>query len=108
MESHHVCSDGISPIVQPRPSDEKRSSPPSEIDREEQAAAKEADFNSERITAFKDYLRVFTYATKFDYALMIPAAFASIGSGVVWPSILSLPSLPVNADPRLMDCRLFP
>ncbi|TLS25983.1 hypothetical protein PpBr36_07704 [Pyricularia pennisetigena] len=35
----------------------------------------------EREASFKDYLRVFSYAKKFDYALMVAAAIASIGAG---------------------------
>jgi ATP-binding cassette, subfamily B (MDR/TAP), member 1 len=37
----------------------------------------------ERESTFKDYLRVFSYATRFDFALMAAAAMACIGDGVV-------------------------
>jgi len=107
MENHPARGDSISPTVHPQPSDEKSSNPPGKIDGEEEDAANDVNIHPERITNFKDYLRVFTYATKFDYALMIPAAFASIGAGVVWPSFVSLPSLAANAGPRLTKCRLF-
>lgn len=40
---------------------------------------------SEREATFKDYLRVFTYATKWDYLLMAGAAVASIGAGITMP-----------------------
>ncbi|KAI6352623.1 hypothetical protein MCOR25_009356 [Pyricularia grisea] len=39
----------------------------------------------EREATFKDYLRVFSYAKKFDYALMVAAAIASIGAGTTLP-----------------------
>lgn len=37
----------------------------------------------EREATFKDYVRVFSYAKKFDYVLMVAAAIASIGAGTV-------------------------
>ncbi|KAB5580148.1 P-loop containing nucleoside triphosphate hydrolase protein [Coniochaeta sp. 2T2.1] len=39
----------------------------------------------ERTATFKDYLRVFTYANKFDFSLMAAGAIASIGAGVTLP-----------------------
>ncbi|KAK3337195.1 P-loop containing nucleoside triphosphate hydrolase protein [Cercophora scortea] len=39
----------------------------------------------EREAEFKDYLRIFSYATKLDYVLMVGAAIASIGAGVTMP-----------------------
>ncbi|KAF6819258.1 ABC transporter [Colletotrichum musicola] len=39
----------------------------------------------ERTPAFSDYLRVFTYATKWDFLVYIIAAVASIGAGVSLP-----------------------
>jgi ATP-binding cassette subfamily B (MDR/TAP) protein 1 len=39
----------------------------------------------EREATFKDYLRVFTYANNFDYALMLAGAVASIGAGITLP-----------------------
>lgn len=43
----------------------------------------EAHTRSGRASVFKDYLRVFTYATKLDFALMALAGVACIGAGVV-------------------------
>jgi ATP-binding cassette, subfamily B (MDR/TAP), member 1 len=37
----------------------------------------------EREATFKDYLRIFSYAKKWDYALLLGAGFASIGAGTV-------------------------
>ena len=39
----------------------------------------------EREATFKDYLRIFSYAEKFDYALMVAASLASVGAGIVRP-----------------------
>uniref|UniRef100_L7JDC7 Lipid A export ATP-binding/permease protein msbA n=2 Tax=Pyricularia oryzae TaxID=318829 RepID=L7JDC7_PYRO1 len=39
----------------------------------------------EREATFKDYVRVFSYAKKFDYVLMVAAAIASIGAGTTLP-----------------------
>ncbi|KAK3942691.1 putative ABC multidrug transporter [Diplogelasinospora grovesii] len=39
----------------------------------------------EREATFKDYLRVFSYATKWDYLLMVGAGLASIGAGITMP-----------------------
>ncbi|KAK1834836.1 P-loop containing nucleoside triphosphate hydrolase protein [Podospora conica] len=39
----------------------------------------------EREANIKDYIRVFTYATKWDYVLILGATFASIGAGVTLP-----------------------
>lgn len=39
----------------------------------------------ERTPAFSDYLRVFTYATKWDFVVYVIAAVASIGAGVSLP-----------------------
>lgn len=48
-------------------------------------AAAQKQEQLERAATFKDYLRVFTYATKWDYLLMAGAAVASIGAGVTMP-----------------------
>lgn len=39
----------------------------------------------EREAGWGDYFRVFTYAKKWDFALMVGAAVASIAAGVVSP-----------------------
>jgi len=39
----------------------------------------------EREATFKDYLRVFTYAKRLDYALMVAGVVASIGAGITLP-----------------------
>lgn len=44
---------------------------------------------SERQPTFKDFIRVFSYAKKIDWLLMVAACVSSIGSGIVW--LLSLP-----------------
>ncbi len=43
------------------------------------------DVAPEREPGFKDFLRIFSYATKWDILLMLGAAFASIGAGVTMP-----------------------
>ncbi|KAK3398067.1 P-loop containing nucleoside triphosphate hydrolase protein [Sordaria brevicollis] len=48
-------------------------------------AAAQKQEQPEREATFKDYLRVFTYATKWDYLLMAGAAVASIGAGITMP-----------------------
>ncbi|OLN87836.1 Multidrug resistance protein 1-like protein 1, partial [Colletotrichum chlorophyti] len=40
---------------------------------------------SERTPKFSDYLRVFTYATKWDFVVYVVASVASIGAGVALP-----------------------
>ncbi|KAK3953164.1 P-loop containing nucleoside triphosphate hydrolase protein [Pseudoneurospora amorphoporcata] len=49
------------------------------------AQNKQKQQQPEREATLKDYLRVFTYATKWDYLLMAGAAVASIGAGVTMP-----------------------
>ncbi len=62
---------------------------------DEQAAASKvaaaANARPEREATIKDYVRVFTYANKWDYPFMVAAALASIGAGVV-----SLPVQPLT------------
>lgn len=48
-------------------------------------AAAQKQQQPEREATLKDYLRVFTYATKWDFLLMAGAAVASIGAGVTMP-----------------------
>jgi ATP-binding cassette subfamily B (MDR/TAP) protein 1 len=61
---------------------EKQDDKPKDDEAEAKPAAKE---RPEREATFKDYLRVFTYATKWDYVLMVGAGIASIGAGVTLP-----------------------
>ncbi|KAE9373087.1 P-loop containing nucleoside triphosphate hydrolase protein [Stipitochalara longipes BDJ] len=47
---------------------------------------KEADSKrEERVPKFSDYLRVFSYATKWDFCIYIAASAASVGAGVTMP-----------------------
>lgn len=46
---------------------------------------KESKVRPEREATFGDYIRVFTYATKWDYVLMLAAGIASIGAGTTMP-----------------------
>jgi hypothetical protein len=55
--------------------------PPHEGD----AATDKAKARPEREASFKDYIRVFSYGTKWDYVLMVIAAVASIGAGTTLP-----------------------
>ncbi len=48
-------------------------------------ATQPATARPEREANFKDYIRIFTYAKKFDYFLMVAAGLASIGAGIVRP-----------------------
>ncbi|KAK3394135.1 P-loop containing nucleoside triphosphate hydrolase protein [Podospora didyma] len=47
--------------------------------------AKAVHARPEREATFNDYVRVFSYATKWDYVLMVGAAIASIGAGTTMP-----------------------
>lgn len=101
MEKHGPGEDEVSPETspdQPQEIDEKSTSTPSKNDEKEQAVAKEANVRPERVSTFKDYLRVFTYATNFDFALMIAATFSSMGAGVV--CALFRPKLPAYPKVR--------
>ncbi|CAK7219952.1 hypothetical protein SCUCBS95973_003990 [Sporothrix curviconia] len=49
------------------------------------APAKSAGTAPERQPAFKDFLRVFSYAKKVDWFLMVAALLSSIGSGITLP-----------------------
>ncbi|KAK0734121.1 P-loop containing nucleoside triphosphate hydrolase protein [Lasiosphaeria miniovina] len=51
----------------------------------ENSKAKGAHARPEREATVKDYLRVFGYATKWDYVLMLGAGIASIGAGTTLP-----------------------
>jgi ATP-binding cassette subfamily B (MDR/TAP) protein 1 len=42
----------------------------------------------EREPSFKDYIRVFSYANKWDVVLMMAAAIASVGAGVTMPLMI--------------------
>ncbi len=74
--------------------DPPASAPPAETPATEPAAmanddhkpAASATARPEREPKFKDYLRIFSYARKWDYVLMVGAAFASIGAGTVSPA----------------------
>jgi len=46
---------------------------------------KPATTRPEREAAFGDYIRIFSYATKWDYVLMLGAAVASVGAGTTMP-----------------------
>lgn len=45
----------------------------------------EAKVRPEREAAMSDYLRVFSYATKWDYVLMAFGGLASVGAGITLP-----------------------
>jgi ABC-type multidrug transport system fused ATPase/permease subunit len=47
--------------------------------------ATQAKTRPEREATFSDYIRVFSYATKWDYVLMAVAVIASIGAGITLP-----------------------
>ncbi|KAL2154906.1 hypothetical protein VTH82DRAFT_3582 [Thermothelomyces myriococcoides] len=49
------------------------------------APTKDPKARPEREATAADYIRVFTYAKKWDFALMVTAAIASIGAGVTMP-----------------------
>ena len=42
-----------------------------------------ANVRPEREATFKDYIRIFSYAKKWDYVLIVAATIASIGAGTV-------------------------
>lgn len=68
----------------------------------------------EREATLKDYIRIFSYATKWDLPIMVAAAVASIGAGVVSISLgmLMLSRLPWTIwliwalDHAVDECRL--
>ncbi|KAI1846849.1 hypothetical protein JX266_007070 [Neoarthrinium moseri] len=52
---------------------------------QEEQAAQAAKLRPERAAKFSDYIRIFSYAKKWDYPLMALAGFACIASGVTMP-----------------------
>jgi hypothetical protein len=111
MKNHIPGEDSVSPNIspeQPQQVNKKGYLLSSKTDGKERSAAKEVNVRPERVSTFKDYLRVFTYATKFDYALMIAAAIASIGAGVVRLSSALTHFVTPERKPRLTERRLFP
>lgn len=58
-----------------------------EIDGQADAQEQPAETKTEhdREAGWGDYFRVFTYAKKWDYVLMVAAGVASIGAGIVSP-----------------------
>jgi len=52
---------------------------------DERDRSKSAKGQPEREATFQDYLRVFTYANKWDFALMAAGVISSIGAGVTMP-----------------------
>ncbi|KAH7188883.1 P-loop containing nucleoside triphosphate hydrolase protein [Fusarium flagelliforme] len=73
--------------VTEKPSGSPSSSPPDEStqnakEEESQAAAKT---RPERTANFKDYMRIFSYATKWDFVAYAAGFFASIGAGITLP-----------------------
>lgn len=60
----------------------------------------------EREAVWGDYFRVFTYAKRWDFVLMVGAALASLAGGVVSPQIptgtqVQTPQTDVEVRPRL-------
>ena len=53
--------------------------------KDEPAAEEKSKARPEREATFKDYIRVFTYAKKWDFVLMAGAAISSIGAGITLP-----------------------
>ncbi|KAK8088345.1 ABC transporter [Apiospora hydei] len=51
----------------------------------EEKATQDAKLKPEREAKFKDYIRIFTYARKWDFPLMVLGALAAIGTGVTMP-----------------------
>ncbi|KAK7970007.1 hypothetical protein PG988_009080 [Apiospora saccharicola] len=51
----------------------------------EEEAAQDAKLKPEREAKFQDYIRIFTYARKWDFPLMVVGALAAIGTGVTMP-----------------------
>ncbi|KAK4079548.1 hypothetical protein Trihar35433_653 [Trichoderma harzianum] len=50
-----------------------------------ESAQKQAKGRPKRIASFKDYVRVFQYATKWDFVAYAAGVFASIGAGITLP-----------------------
>jgi len=69
----------------PQVTDEKAKQDDKPKDDEKGTDDAKAKGRPEREATFKDYLRVFTYATKWDYVLMAGAGIASIGAGITLP-----------------------
>ncbi|KAK6842797.1 ABC transporter transmembrane region [Apiospora arundinis] len=51
----------------------------------EEKATQDAKLKPEREAKFADYTRIFTYAKKWDFPLMVVGALAAIGTGVTMP-----------------------
>ncbi|KAM5363134.1 hypothetical protein ACJZ2D_012184 [Fusarium nematophilum] len=58
---------------------------PTHHDATEEKAQAEAKIRPERTATFKDYMRVFSYATKWDFVAYVAGIFASIGAGITLP-----------------------
>ncbi|KAJ4009026.1 hypothetical protein NW752_008976 [Fusarium irregulare] len=98
--------------VTEKPSGSPSSNPPDEStqnakEEESQAAAKT---RPERTANFKDYMRIFSYATKWDFVAYAAGFFASIGAGIVSVSkthTMSLPDNRIILDPTVDECGLW-
>ncbi|KAF4977252.1 hypothetical protein FZEAL_6192 [Fusarium zealandicum] len=58
---------------------------PAREDAPEEGAPAEAKLRPERTATFNDYMRVFTYATKWDLVAYVAGVISSIGAGVTLP-----------------------
>ncbi|KAF3055621.1 Multidrug resistance protein 1B [Daldinia childiae] len=69
--------------------DEKMAPPTASTDNaittEEEKARRDAKLRPEREAVFSDYIRIFKYATFWDFVLMVAAVIAAGGSGVTLP-----------------------
>jgi ABC-type multidrug transport system fused ATPase/permease subunit len=68
--------------IQVLPAEEALSSTAASKDEEKTA---EVEVQSEREATFRDFLRIFSYATKWDFVLMVAGCIFSIGGGMTMP-----------------------
>lgn len=73
-------SEKIPDAFEPEPAGATASSTPEDGDKTVEVKAR-----PEREAGFKDYLRIFSYATKWDILMMVAGGLASIGGGVTLP-----------------------
>lgn len=89
--------DGLSPVTFALVDDKNNTKHSTSISNEEPTP--EVKIRPEREPTFKDYLRVFSYATKWDIFAYFAAGLASIAAGTTLPLM--------NSEPRQLFFSLF-
>jgi ABC-type multidrug transport system fused ATPase/permease subunit len=77
-DTHKAAAEGLPEAKEPVPA------PTSSATQDEEKTV-QVKVRPEREAGIKDFLRIFSYATKWDYVLMVTATLASIGAGITMP-----------------------